>query len=224
MQHSNRTLNLADSMNQITIVCLSDTHELHRQVEVPDGDVLVHAGDFTMFSKSTAALRDFNEWLGELSHRYKVLVPGNHEFAFEDPSRTRLITHATLLINEGVEILGLKIWGSPSTPLYGGAFGLSHSEDRKRLYDGIPGDTDILITHGPPYGILDQAPEFDVHAGDPELLKAVLRIRPKLHIFGHVHGGYGLFETGPTTFINAALLGSLGNLDRAPIVIRLKKV
>src|ERR1035441_113914 len=69
--------------DSLTIVAISDTHELHREVEVPPGDLLVHAGDFSMFSKSASAILDFNEWLGELPHRWKILVPGNHEFFLE---------------------------------------------------------------------------------------------------------------------------------------------
>jgi hypothetical protein len=93
-----------------TIVCISDTHELHRELDVPNGDILIHAGDFTLFSKSVAAILDFNEWLGELPHRFKLVTPGNHEFFLEsDPSKRNLISNAIVLINEEVEIMGLKI-------------------------------------------------------------------------------------------------------------------
>src|ERR1017187_5449294 len=99
------------SPDSLTIVAISDTHQLHREVEVPPGDLLIHAGDFTMFSRSAAAIRDFNEWLGELPHRWKIVVPGNHEFFLEsDLSRRKLIGNATMLIDESVEIMGLKIW------------------------------------------------------------------------------------------------------------------
>ena len=75
---------------------------------MPDGDVLIHAGDFTMFSKSMSAIGDFNTWLGELPHRHKIVVPGNHEFFLEaDPSERFLLDNATVLINEGIEIDGL---------------------------------------------------------------------------------------------------------------------
>jgi hypothetical protein len=104
----------------LRLVLLSDTHQLHRQVEVPDGDVLIHAGDFTMFSESMEAVVDFNDWLGELPHRYKIVVPGNHEYFLEaDPSERLMLDNANVLINEGIEIEGLRLWGSPVTPLYG---------------------------------------------------------------------------------------------------------
>src|ERR1700676_5392257 len=96
----------------VTVVCISDTHELHRELDVPDGDILIHAGDFTMFSKSASAILDFNDWLGELPHRWKICVPGNHEFFLEsDPSRRKLISNPTLLANESVEAVGSNLWG-----------------------------------------------------------------------------------------------------------------
>ena len=137
------------------IVCISDTHEFHRDVEVPDGDLLIHAGDFTYFSKRPSMLFDFDDWLGSLPHEHKVVVPGNHEFLLEDPQHRPAITNATLLIDAGIEIEDVRIWGSPVTPLYGGAFGMSSGSDRKRTWAKIPDATDILITHSPPFGFLD---------------------------------------------------------------------
>jgi Icc-related predicted phosphoesterase len=207
-----------------TIVLISDTHELHREVEVPAADLLIHAGDFTMFSKSTAAILDFNKWLGELPHTWRILTAGNHEFFLEaDPSKRRMISNATLLINESVEIMGLKIWGSPMTPLYGGAFGRSSEQDRVKVYSNIPDDIDILITHGPPYGILDQAPDSDSHAGCHQLLAAVRRIKPMLHVFGHVHGAYGTLSTPDTLFVNAPLPGQGFRLSNPPHAFKLPR-
>jgi Icc-related predicted phosphoesterase len=208
----------------LTVVTISDTHELHREIDVPHGDLLIHAGDFTMFSKSAAAILDFNEWLGELPHRIKLVVPGNHEFFLEsDPSRRNLISNATLLINEGIEVMGLKVWGSPTTQLYGGAFGLSSPIDRTELYAKIPDDVDILITHGPPYGILDHSPGTASHAGCPQLLDAVQRLKPKLHIFGHAHGAHGVVSSEDTLFVNAALLGVDGDLNQQAVVLRIPR-
>jgi Icc-related predicted phosphoesterase len=117
----------------------------------------------------------------------------------------------------------LRLWGSPVTPLYGGAFGLSSAKDRKRLYAQISEDIDVLISHGPPYGILDLAPGSHLHQGCGELLDAVMRVRPKLHVLGHVHGAYGVFQTEHTTFVNASLLGLHGDLDRAPFVFEMNR-
>jgi Icc-related predicted phosphoesterase len=210
------------SMREHTIVCISDTHELHREVDVPDGDILIHAGDFTMFSKSAAAILDFNEWLGELPHRHKIVVPGNHEFFLEaDPSKRRLISNATVLIDQSVTVMGLKIWGSPITPLYGGAFGRSSPKDRARLYATIPDDVNILITHGPPYGVLDRSQGMLHNSGCPELREAVKRLKPQLHLFGHVHGANGTRSIGDTVFVNAALLGPGGGIEVTPITLRM---
>ena len=208
----------------LRLILISDTHQLHREVEVPDGDVLIHAGDFTMFSESLEAVADFNDWLGGLPHRHKIVVPGNHEFFLEaDPSERSLLSNATLLINEGVEIEGLRIWGTPVNPLYGGAFGLSSAKDRKRLYAEIPQNTDVVISHGPPYGILDTAPVSGLHQGCRELLDAVTQIRPKLHVFGHIHDAYGVFQTEHTTFVNASRLGLHDDSDKAPFVFQMAR-
>ncbi len=100
----------------MVLVLFGDTHELHREVEIPAGYILICVGDFTMFSKSLSAIEDFNEWLGELPHRHKILVPGNHEFFLEsNPERRSLLDNANVLIDEGIEIEGLSIYGSPMT-------------------------------------------------------------------------------------------------------------
>jgi Icc-related predicted phosphoesterase len=210
-------------LDHLVIVLISDTHALHREVEVPAGDLLIHAGDFTMDSRSAEKLIDFNDWLGELPHPYRVVIPGNHDGVVDDPSRRCLISNATLLIDEGVEINGLKIWGSPVTPLFGEAFGIASERDRVKLYSRIPGDTDVLVTHGPPYGILDQQPGTEYHAGCPKLLDAVRRVKPMLHVFGHVHAGYGIFSTPDTLFVNAALPGSTFGMSNRPHVFRLPR-
>jgi predicted phosphohydrolase len=201
------------------IVCISDTHEFHRDVEVPDGDLLIHAGDFTYFSKRPSMLFDFDDWLGSLPHEHKVVVPGNHEFLLEDPQHRPAISNATLLIDAGIEIEDIRIWGSPVTPLYGGAFGMSSGSDRKRVWAKIPDGTDILITHTPPFGVLDREVDGDGHQGCLGLMEAVFRIRPRLHVFGHIHGGYGTYRNENTLFANAALYDELGGVERPPIVV-----
>jgi len=214
-------LNLSRALKgTVRLALLSDTHELHREVDVPDADILIHCGDFTMFSRSIGAVADFNQWLGELPHPHKIVVPGNHELFLEaDPKQRSLLTNAIVLINEVTEVEGLRIMGSPVTPLYGGAFGMSSALDRRRLYAGIREDVDILVTHGPPYGILDRAPDVNVHSGCHELHQAVCRIRPKLHVFGHVHGTPGIVRTYSTTFANVAVLGPDGAPAVAPMLM-----
>ena len=205
------------------IVCISDTHELHRELDVPPGDLLIHAGDFLFLAKCPSMLRNFNRWLGELPHRHKVVVPGNHDFLLEETKNRNEITNAALLIDEGVEIEGLRIWGSPVTPLYGGAFGKSNPGDRERHWAQVPSGIDILITHGARFGILDGAPNCppNLREGCPQLRQALARIRPRLHVFGHTHAGYGVSQTPNTVFVNAALMGNAGALENRPIVVNL---
>jgi Icc-related predicted phosphoesterase len=209
--------------DSLTIVLISDTHELHREIEVPAGDILIHAGDFTMNSRSAEKLIDFNEWLGEVPHAHRVVIPGNHDSVVEDASRRALITNATLLINASVEIMGLKFWGSPATPLLGEAFGVVSDTARAKVYSLIPADTDILVTHGPPYGILDKAPGSDRHEGCHQLFAAVQTLKPMLHVFGHVHGAYGTYRTDDTLFVNAALPGRGFGMSNRPHVFRLPR-
>jgi len=204
------------------IVLISDTHELHRELAVPPGDLLIHAGDLTFYSKRPWMYRAFDVWLGELPHRHKIVIPGNHDYLLEEPRERSAITNATLLVDSGVEVEGIRIWGSPVTPLYGGAFGMSRAADRKRHWARIPENTDILITHGPPFDVLDHDPRSERREGCLQLLEAVLQAKPRLHVFGHVHAGYGTVGTSNTIFANASLLGDSGTLDKEPIVIDLQ--
>jgi len=220
MQTKHTPVHNAGSQESLTIVVISDTHELHREVDIPAGSLLIHCGDLSMLSRSLRAIHDFNDWLGELPHRHRILVPGNHDRFAEDPSNRKLISNATVLINEGIEVEGLRIWGIPITPV-GPAFCERSAEERRRIYSRVPNETDVLISHGPPRGILDRSPGSSFHSGDQELLDAVTRVKPRLHVFGHIHGAHGLFGTKDTLFANAALLGSDGDIDKQPIVVRM---
>jgi Icc-related predicted phosphoesterase len=189
---------------------------------VPDGDLLIHAGDFSFFSQRPSMLRDFDRWLGSLPHRYKVLVPGNHDYFLEEERNRGAIMNAELLVGSGVEIAGLKIWGSPVTPLYGGAFSLSSADERKRHWAKIPENLDILVTHGPPKGILDREAPDELAAGCPELALAVERKHPRIHVYGHIHGGHGVIRTPATTFINASVYRD-GGIEYPPILIEIPR-
>lgn len=207
----------------LTIVLIGDTHELHRELDLPAGDILIHVGDSTMFSRSLRAIMDFNQWLGELPHPYRICIPGNHDSYLQtNPANRSLLTNATVLINEGVEIEGLRIWGTPVTAS-GPGFCIKSAEERRDLFARIPDDTDVLISHAPPFGILDAPPGSPFHGGDRELLEAVRRVRPGLHCFGHAHGTESLFITEQTVFANAALLGPDGSLSKKSIVLRMSR-
>lgn len=211
--------------NVIRLVCISDTHGQHRQLTVPRGDILIHAGDFMHSGQRLSEIIDFNDWLGSLPHPHKVVIAGNHDLLFEsypEMARGRL-SNATYLENSGTEVLGRKFWGSPVQPTFHNwAFNVERGAAIRRYWKKIPSDTDVLITHGPPFGTLDKTDILGPHLGCEELAKAVSQIKPRLHVFGHIHGGYGR-ETidGSSTFVNAAVLNERYVHAHAPIVIDL---
>ena len=202
----------------LRLVLLSDSHAMHRCLRVPDGDVLIHAGDFTMFNRRSSVL-DFNSWLQDLPHRHKIVVPGNHEFNFNRSKWRDLITGAALLVNEGIEVGGIRIWGSPVTPADSGAFGGMTERDRRRIFSAIPEDTDVVITHSPPFGILDRESLEGEYQGCKEIAEAIQRVQPRLHVFGHIHGAYGVEWVGSTVFVNAALASVGYELTKEAITV-----
>lgn len=192
------------------LVLISDTHGLHNSIQgLPEGDVLVHAGDFMNSGHDLADIISFNEWLGEQPFKHRVVCCGNHDRYFEDsPSIARsLLTNAEYLENTGIQVDGVSLWGSPYTPEFlNWAFMYPRGAAAKRYWDQIPADLDVLITHGPPFGILDQSVPPGPHLGCEELLKTVEEKRPRVHVFGHIHGGAGECWNGTTRFVNAAYL------------------
>ncbi|HEY6967785.1 MAG TPA: metallophosphatase domain-containing protein [Candidatus Angelobacter sp.] len=205
------------------LVLISDTHEQHDAISVPDGDVLIHAGDFTYLGEA-AAVKQFNHWLGRLPHKHKILICGNHELMFERDwaSYAAMITNATLLNDSGVEINGLKFWGSPITPIFlYWAFMMDRSELAEH-WKKIPADTDVLITHGPPIDILDKSHPARLGCGDGPLGARVQEIAPKLHVFGHIHGGYGVRLHGETQYVNASSVNEAYEPVNAPIVVEIQ--
>lgn len=195
------------------IVAISDTHGMHDAVAVPDGDVLIHAGDITRRGE-LEAVRGFNAWLGRLPHRHKIVIAGNHDFCFErtPAEAAALLTNCTYLLDQAVMVGGLRIYGSPWQPWYHDwAFNLHPGPALRAKWDLIPRDINVLVTHGPPYGIRDLTVRGTM-AGCVDLLAAVREIRPRLHIFGHIHEGWGVSQLDQTTFINA----SISTFDREP--------
>jgi len=204
------------------IVCLSDTHGFHAGLEVPDGDLLLHAGDATKHG-SLEEVAAFNRFLGALPHRHKVVIAGNHDWAFEKEAvlARDLITHAVYLQDEAVVVEGLRIWGSPWQPwFYDWAFNLKEGAALRAKWDQIPRDTDVLITHGPPLGHGDRTTSGR-QAGCAELLEAVHRVRPRLHVFGHIHEGYGQTCEGETQCINASICTAAYKPTNAAVVVDL---
>ena len=203
------------------VVCISDTHGLHNQVSVPDGDLLIHAGDLSRSGKEDD-VRAFDRWLGTLPHPHKVVIAGNHDFGFEqEPDARSWITQALYLQDEEVTLGGLRIWGSPWQPwFFDWAFNLHRGEPLRKVWAQIPVGIDVLVTHGPPRGILDTTSRGEA-VGCDDLLEAVQRIRPRLHLFGHIHEAYGQVTQGGTTFVNASVCNLRYRPVQPPIVVEL---
>lgn len=204
----------------LRIVCLSDTHGRHDRLGIPDGDLLLHAGDMTHEGRLDEVARTA-EWLRGLPHRHKLIIAGNHDYAFErEPAAARALMHGlTYLQDDLVEVEGLRVFGSPWQPwFYGMAFNLERGAALRCAWDRIPAGTDLLITHGPParHGDLTERHDF---AGCVDLLRRIREIGPQLHLFGHIHEGYGVTREGATLCVNASLCRVDGPRLNEPIVL-----
>ena len=186
------------------IVCISDTHRQHGLLDIPDADMLIHAGDFSDWGAINDVI-DFGDWLKYLPHKHKIVVAGNHDTCFEskpEMSKAALRGSCIYLNSDVVEIEGFKIYGTPYTPRFAGAFQLGYGagEDDSAFWKTIvPDGIDILITHGPPFGILDSVADWEDglearHCGSQGLLERVIKVKPKLHVFGHIHESYGFIK------------------------------
>lgn len=203
------------------LVCVSDSHCQHRKIHVPDGDVFIHAGDFTCHGYETD-VRDFAAWLRDLPHPHKIVIAGNHDVCFEEQPKDAvswLDDAATYLCNSGCEISGLNFWGTPYTCAWSRWAFMRPRGTLGEIWAQIPENTDILITHSPPRGTCDLLGSHSTHrgegnddgrAGDDDLALAVARIRPKIHVFGHIHGASVAARDG-TLFANVSVVIDPGN-------------
>lgn len=207
------------------LVLISDTHN-HQAIDLPGGDVLVHAGDATS-TGTLAQVERFLLWFSAQPHRHKIFIAGNHDWLFErEPDRAAglLARHPALvyLQDSGVVIEGLRFWGSPWQPAFcDWAFNLPRQGPGLReAWNRIPGATDVLITHGPPHGVLDQV-RGGAHLGCEELESRVGAVRPRVHVFGHIHDGYGMARAGSTLMVNASICDEAYHPVNAPIALDL---
>jgi predicted phosphohydrolase len=206
----------------VRIVAISDTHSRHQQLRVPDGDILVHAGDATMAGKP-AEIAAVNEWLGTLPHPVKLVCAGNHDLLFErnPPLARSLLTNATYLQDEPIEVMGLRFYFSPWQPrFFDWAFNLNRGPAIRAKWDLIPHLLDVLVTHGPPMGLLDRNDRGEC-CGCEELRAAVERVRPRVHIFGHIHESYGVQDYDGIRYVNACTCDERYRPVNPPVVIDL---
>jgi Icc-related predicted phosphoesterase len=204
---------------------ISDTHGLHHQIQFEPCDILIIAGDYS-HKNDQDELLDFFNWIRSNHSGEVVLISGNHDrFQWKSPIifqslldkfNIRYLEHSSCNLN------GILIWGSPVTPpiLTGLNRRFELLEDRRKLiWDTIPVNTDIVITHCPPYGILDAVEGF--HLGCSLLLDSIYKVKPKYHIFGHIHESFGYDEKDGIQFINAAIVhdGLHGRMCNRPFLI-----
>ncbi|CAD6187059.1 unnamed protein product [Caenorhabditis auriculariae] len=231
-------LNAPPDVPHLKVVCISDTHEqLQNVTNIPDGDVLIHAGDFTN-NGDREQLLIFNSLMGAFPHRHKLVVAGNHELGFDANERKEerlekdvgkgtengfeLLTNVTYLQDREVEIDGVKFFGSSYHPLRGFPFYRTRAEELGECWKKIPTETDVLITHTPPLGYLDQF--GNERWGCRDLLREVEeRVKPCFHVFGHVHERYGAMSNGKTMFINAAQCLRNNVIQTRPLVFYIPK-
>ena len=204
------------------IVAISDTHGQHRELEVPEADLLIHAGDFTRRGHLSEA-SEFAEWLAGLPHRHKVVIAGNHDWCFQEtPTEAReLLSGVSYLEDSCVVVEGFKIYGSPWQPWFlSWAFNLERGPELQEKWAMIPEDVDILLTHGPPYGIGDRTSGGEV-VGCKDLLDRIQHIKPKFHFCGHIHEGAGVRVRDETKFINASSVDANYRILGSPVVIEI---
>lgn len=192
------------SKQSLRLVIVSDTHGIYRH-PIPHGDVLIHCGD----SEWSAA--QLEQWAEKYNHTHVLAVSGNMDYRLGQQKDT--LKRVTYLQDSELIVSGIKIYGSPWTPRFVGVFQLDDQNEAEKVWERVPLDVDVLITHGPPKGIRDITSRGR-GVGDGQLLTKVLQINPRVHCFGHIHESYGTHQSDKTLFCNAAVFNG-----HAPIVV-----
>lgn len=204
------------------IVCISDTHGQLAKMSVPDGDVLVHAGDATMRG-THRELYEFAKDMSRLAHSVKIFVAGNHDLGLQDhPDQLEDLVRSAGIVylrDSGVTVGATRFWGSPWQPeFHNWAFNLPRGPQLAAKWALIPKTVDVLVTHGPPYGVLDVAPRGG-HVGCADLAAAIVERKPAVHVFGHIHECYGQVKRGETLHVNASSCNSRYQPVNPPIAV-----
>jgi Icc-related predicted phosphoesterase len=215
-----------DYARGVRLVCTSDTHMKHERVHVPDCDLLIHAGDFTLRGTRVEVVA-FLDWLARQPARHKLVTAGNHERCCEADQawfvREAQARGAVALIDSEVRIEGVQFWGSPVTPRFRNmAFNRERGDAIRAHWAKIPTGIDVLVTHGPPRGIGDRM-FLGARVGCDDLRSELLRVRPRLHVFGHIHEAFGSYAIDglETRFLNVACARFLSYGRRSAVEIDL---
>ncbi len=212
----------------LKFVCTSDTHGKHDFLEIPRGDILVMSGDITDTGREDD-LQNFNQYLKSLPHKYKIIINGNHDvfYEFDHGSMKHILTNAIYLEHTEIKIEGIRIWGSSRNPKCIREILIRKGLDvhaLERHWDLIPTGIDILITHDPPFGSGDIT-AYGIHAGSQELLAAIKRVKPRYHIFGHIHDSYGIsrlhHDNAEIICVNTSAIIGFSDKLNPPIVFEL---
>jgi Icc-related predicted phosphoesterase len=214
------------------ITFFSDTHSKHRDIEFGERDgLLIFAGDLMTSGYDEKEVYDFCSWYNDIDgYSKKIFIAGNHDRFFEKNrndivNRIEEFDSIHYLLDETIEVKNgdnkIKIYGSPFTPFfYNWAFNLHRGKPLEEKWSLIPDDTDILITHGPSFGVLDTTIyNRQIHLGCEELSMRIEKIKPKIHLCGHIHSGRGIVEKNGVLYINASVLNESYEMDQKPIVI-----
>lgn len=211
------------------ICVISDIHEQWDKISIPKCDLLITAGDLT-YRGDFVKVSDFNLWAAKLKSlgvvKEVVTIAGNHDLTAQDDPETfrELLSDVVYLCDELYNFDGIKIYGSPWTPSFFREFGWVFNADRgdeiKSHWEKIPNDVDILATHGPPFGILDNTPSGE-RVGCKDLKREIEKKKPRVCVFGHIHNGYGAAIHGETFFINASTCNERYEPTNIPILFQM---
>jgi len=185
---------------------ISDTHGFHNLLDIPEVDMVIHSGDASNYRdiyRNQPEFDEFLHWYKQIPIKYKIFVGGNHDTALEknlfDVKQKMKEMGIIYLENSDVTIEGIKIWGSPHTPQFGNWAFMKARQKLDKVWKTIPDDTDVIVVHGPPRGIMDSSFNFNSYierCGCNALKKRVLRIEPKLFLSGHIHNNKGIINAG----------------------------
>ena len=219
------------------IIAISDTHEQHEKIVLPEGDMLIHAGDWT-YKGAAPKVDNFLAWFAGQPHKHKLFLAGNHELSLDHNHYNRgnilaLIKKYTdldpnlhYLEDSSVIIDGVNFYGSPFQPwFHSWAFNLQRGPEIAAKWKQIPDNTNVLITHGPIMNVLDGAPrginEVE-HVGCQDLADRIVELPElKMHICGHIHAGYGVTQLANVKFVNAASCNEKYDPINPPLVIEI---